>query len=110
MSDKKDGRYSPLPELPDVRVAKWGIGVAQPVLIVGGFLTAAVIAVLHHLFDSYLTGKSANGFWDQTISHQLENAMATSFQIVFAFSAGISLCQVVSCLILRSSSSLIHSP
>lgn len=77
-------------------VAKWGIGIAQPLLITCGITAAGLIAVLHHLFDAHLEGRPVDGFWDQTMSRRAENAFATVFQILFASSAGISLCQVVS--------------
>lgn len=97
--DETDVEYSHLPTLENAagpRVAKWGIRIIQPLLLTGGIIIAALIAVLHHVFDSYLEGKGVNGFWDQTMSRRAENAFATGFQIMLALSAGISLCQVVS--------------
>jgi len=75
--------------------AKWGIGFLTPVLILGGLLGAAVIAIFHHFFDAFLDGKPVNGFWDQTKSHRVETALATMFKIAATTSGGISLCQVV---------------
>lgn len=77
-------------------VTWWGIGTLQPLLITGGAISAGLIALSHHFFDSYLERRYVDGFWDQTMSRRTENAFATVFQILFVFSAGISLCQVVS--------------
>jgi hypothetical protein len=76
--------------------AKWGIGFRTPVLIFGGMLGAAVVAIFHHFFDAFLDGKPVNGFWDQTKSHRVETALATMFKVAATTSGGISLCQVVS--------------
>jgi hypothetical protein len=76
---------------------KWGTGVATPVSIVAGMFGIVVVALLHHFFDAYLDGKDVHGsFWSQTMTRRVENALATVFKVLFAASAGVSLCQVVS--------------
>jgi hypothetical protein len=90
---------------PPEKIARWGIGLATPFLIVGGTLGAAVIFILHYSLDAHLDGKPASGFWSQTTTHRLENALATIFALLFTASAGVSLCQVVSVFFSPSTSS-----
>ncbi|KAF8196804.1 hypothetical protein K438DRAFT_1825574 [Mycena galopus ATCC 62051] len=71
-----------------------GIGLWTPLFICGGTLLCAVIAILHHFFDSYLNNRSVEGFWTQSKSNQVEIFLATAFKIIFCFSAGVSLVQV----------------
>ncbi|KAJ6502861.1 hypothetical protein C8R47DRAFT_1316820 [Mycena vitilis] len=62
--------------------------------ILGSTAAAAVLAILHHLFDTHLNGRVVSGFWSETKTTQLEILLANAFKIVFCFSAGVSLCQV----------------
>jgi hypothetical protein len=79
------------------KTTKWGIGIKTPISIVAGMIGITVVALLHHFFDAHLDGRDVHGsFWTQTIARRVENALATVFKIVFAASAGVSLCQVVS--------------
>ncbi|KAJ7122297.1 hypothetical protein C8R44DRAFT_981472 [Mycena epipterygia] len=71
-----------------------GIGAWTPLCIIGGTVVAAVLAILHHVFDSRLNAHTVSGFWTQTKSSQMEILIANAFKIVFCFSAGVSLCQV----------------
>ncbi|KAK7042537.1 hypothetical protein R3P38DRAFT_319754 [Favolaschia claudopus] len=73
---------------------KRGIGILDPVIIVGGTVLAAVLAVLHHVFDEHLNGHSTTGAWNQTASGRIEIFLATAYKILFCFSAGCSLCQL----------------
>ncbi|KAF7364222.1 hypothetical protein MSAN_01081800 [Mycena sanguinolenta] len=70
------------------------IGLWTPLCICSGTVLCAVIAVLHHVFDSHLNNRSVEGFWTQSKSNQVEIFLATAFKIVFCFSAGVSLVQV----------------
>lgn len=89
--------YSTIPpESSAPRFAKWGIGLMQLISLIMGVFAAGLVAVGHHLFDLHLEGRHVNGFWNQAMSRRAENALATVFQILFAFSGGLSLCQVVS--------------
>lgn len=95
--DEDPIQHSPLPpDASETRVAKWGIGFAQPGSIVGGIVLTGLVAILHHVFDDFLAGKSLNGFWTQLMSHRTENAFAAVFHLLFAYSLGVILCQVVS--------------
>jgi hypothetical protein len=79
------------------KTTKWGIGIMTPVSIVAGMIGITVVALLHHFFDAYLDGRDIHGsFWTQTMTRRVENALATVFKILFAASAGLSLCQIVS--------------
>jgi hypothetical protein len=71
------------------------IGVWTPICIVGGTLFAAITALVHYLFVSRLENHSVLGYWTQNRSSQVEIALATVFRILYCFSAGVSLCQVV---------------
>lgn len=66
-----------------------------PLCIVGGALLAGIIGVLHYIFDSHLNNQSVSGYWTQTKSSQIEILLANAFKILYGFSAGVSLCQVV---------------
>lgn len=72
-----------------------GIGFWTPLCIVGGTLVAAVFAILHYVFDWHLNNHTVSGYWTQSKSSQIEIFLATAFKIVFCFSAGVSLIQVV---------------
>jgi hypothetical protein len=74
---------------------QWGIGIATPLVILGGMLGAAAVAILHYSFDAYLNGKPVGGFWNQLTTRRFENALATVFALLFSMSAGVSLCQLV---------------
>ncbi|KAF8223346.1 hypothetical protein L208DRAFT_1412010 [Tricholoma matsutake] len=82
---------------------QWGIGIATPLIILGGTLGAAVVAILHYSFDAYLNGKPASGFWNQLTTHRFENALATVFALLFSMSAGVSLCQMSWYIVRRKS-------
>ncbi|KAJ7241687.1 hypothetical protein B0H12DRAFT_1236931 [Mycena haematopus] len=71
-----------------------GIGVWVPLAIVGGTLLAAVVAILHHVFDAHLNGRVTSGTWNQTSSGRVEIFLATAYKVLFCFSAGVSLCQL----------------
>ncbi|KAJ6464030.1 hypothetical protein C8R45DRAFT_1220122 [Mycena sanguinolenta] len=71
-----------------------GIGVWVPLAIVGGTLLAAVVAILHHLFDTHFDGRGMSGTWTQTNTGRVEIFFATAYRILFSFSAGISFCQL----------------
>ncbi|KAF7366796.1 hypothetical protein MSAN_00937900 [Mycena sanguinolenta] len=71
-----------------------GIGLWVPLAILGGTVLAAVVAILHHLFDAYLDGRGTTGTWTQTASGRVEIFLATAYKLLFAFSGGISLCQL----------------
>ncbi|KAF8195824.1 hypothetical protein K438DRAFT_1760713 [Mycena galopus ATCC 62051] len=71
-----------------------GIGLWTPLCICAATLLCAVIAIQHHLFDSYLNYRLVEGFWTQSRSNQVVIFLATAFKIVFRFSAGVSLIQV----------------
>ncbi|KAJ7029243.1 hypothetical protein C8F04DRAFT_1117058 [Mycena alexandri] len=73
---------------------KRGVGIWTPLCIVGGTVLTAILAILHHIFDSHLNGRPVTGYWTQTKSSQVEIFLATAVKILFCFSAGISLCQV----------------
>jgi hypothetical protein len=71
------------------------IGAWTPLCIVGGTLVTGLTAVLHYMFNAHLENHSVLGYWTQNKSSQVEITLATVFRIVFCFSAGASLCQVV---------------
>ncbi|KAJ6578168.1 hypothetical protein B0H19DRAFT_1371122 [Mycena capillaripes] len=71
-----------------------GIGFWTPLCIVGGTLAAALVAILHYVFDSHLNNHSVSGYWTQTKSSQIEILLANAYKIFFCFSAGVSLVQV----------------
>ncbi|KAJ7241684.1 hypothetical protein B0H12DRAFT_1221488 [Mycena haematopus] len=71
-----------------------GIGVWVPLAIVGGTLLAAIVAILHHVFDTHLNGRGTAGTWTQTSSGRVEIFLATAYKVLFCFSAGVSLCQL----------------
>ncbi|KAJ7832927.1 hypothetical protein B0H13DRAFT_2111782 [Mycena leptocephala] len=71
-----------------------GIGIWTPLCILGGTTFAAILAILHHFFDSYLNNRLVTGYWTQSKSNQIEIFLATAFKIAFNFSAGVSLCQI----------------
>ncbi|KAF7366802.1 hypothetical protein MSAN_00938500 [Mycena sanguinolenta] len=71
-----------------------GIGVWVPLAIVGGTSLAAVVAILHHLFDAHFDRRETSGTWTQTSTGRVEIFFATAYRVLFSFSAGISLCQL----------------
>jgi hypothetical protein len=90
-----DFKEDPGSEIPIVTSTPRGIGFWTPFCIVGGILAAALIGVLHYVFDSHLNNRSVSGFWTQAKSSQIEILLANVFKILFCFSAGVSLVQVV---------------
>ncbi|KAJ6511710.1 hypothetical protein DFH09DRAFT_1374384 [Mycena vulgaris] len=74
--------------------ARRGIGLWTPLCIIGGTLVAAILAILHYLFDSHLNNHPVSGYWTQTKSGQIEILLSSAFKIMFCFSAGVSLIQV----------------
>ncbi|KAJ7702773.1 hypothetical protein B0H17DRAFT_1042976 [Mycena rosella] len=82
------------PMVVDRTLVRPGIGVWTPLCIIGGLAAAAVLAILHHVFDTHFNGRVVSGFWTQTKTSQIEILLATAFKILFCFSAGVSLCQV----------------
>jgi hypothetical protein len=76
--------------------AAWRVGFGSPLLIVGSIVGAAVTAILHHFFDTFLDGKEVTGFWDQSTTRRFENGIATVVKLLLSLSAGTSLYQVVS--------------
>ncbi|KAJ6578271.1 hypothetical protein B0H19DRAFT_577421 [Mycena capillaripes] len=88
----------PMMELPVPkagRPSEPGIGTWTPLCIIGGTVTAALLAIAHHLIDTYFNNREVLGFWTQTRTTQLEILLSSAFKIVFCFSAGVSLCQGV---------------
>ncbi|KAJ6464022.1 hypothetical protein C8R45DRAFT_1175287 [Mycena sanguinolenta] len=79
---------------PDVMAVQRGIGLWVPLAIVACTVLAAVVAILHHLFDAHLDGRGTTGTWTQTSSGRVEIFLATAYKILFTFSGGISLCQL----------------
>jgi hypothetical protein len=71
------------------------VGLLAPISIVGGTLLAGVFAIAHHVFDTRLNGHPASGFWSQINAGRMEIFLATGFKILFCFTAGISICQLV---------------
>ncbi|KAJ7706616.1 hypothetical protein B0H16DRAFT_1746837 [Mycena metata] len=85
------------PGLPaiDRTAVRPGIGTWTPLCIVGGTVAAVVLAIVHHVFDVHFNGRLVEGFWTQQNTTQVEILLASAFKIVFCFSVGVSLCQVV---------------
>jgi hypothetical protein len=74
-----------------------GIGLWTLLCIIGGTVAAAAIAVAHHIVDTKFNNRPVDGlgFWKQNRTKSLEIVLAAAFKIVFCFSAGVSLCQIV---------------
>jgi hypothetical protein len=74
-----------------------GIGFWTPLWIIGGTVVAAAVAVAHHIVDTKFNDRPVDslGFWTQNRTKSLEIVLATAFKILFCFSAGVSLCQIV---------------
>ncbi|KAJ7187903.1 hypothetical protein C8R46DRAFT_1241307 [Mycena filopes] len=84
-------RFRPPPAPP---IVTRGIGFWTPLCIIGGTFLAAVVAVLHHVFDAHLNGRTTLGTWTQTTSGRIEILLANAYKLFYTFSAGVSLCQL----------------
>ncbi|KAJ7703544.1 hypothetical protein B0H17DRAFT_1231351 [Mycena rosella] len=69
-------------------------GHVRPMGIRANIPTCLIEAVLHYPFDSHLNGHSVVGLWAQMKSSQIEILLTSAFEIMFCFSAGVSLIQV----------------